>query len=148
MKIKRSQGTGQTSSSGKAKKSDQSSALDFRHLLQAQMQGVADVRDTAPVSQVEERQQGSPEQRLQGVQLTEATINSLESFARALDNANLNVKDLEPFVAALEEENQGLLDIKEQLPDNDPLVKLIEQVAAAAYLETAKYRRGDYDNGT
>jgi hypothetical protein len=148
MKIKRSQGTGQSSSTGKTNKSGQASALDFRHLLQAQMEGVHDVSNTAPVGPVEERQQGSPELRLQGVQMTEATIDSLESFAKALENSSLNAQDLEPFIAALEEENQGLLDIKEQLAADDPLTKLIEQVAAATYLETAKYRRGDYDNGT
>ncbi|MBU0682300.1 MAG: hypothetical protein KKD73_12860 [Proteobacteria bacterium] len=148
MKIKRSQGTGQSSSTGKTKKSGPSSALDFRHLLHAQMEGVHDVSETAQVSPVEERQQGSPELRLQGVQMTEATIDSLESFAKALKNSSLNSQDLEPFITALEEENQGLLDIKEQLAADDPLTKLIEQVAAATYLETAKYRRGDYDNGT
>jgi hypothetical protein len=108
------------------------------------MEGVLDVGATAPVTQVEERQQGSPELRLQGVQLTEASILSLESFATALEDANLAARDLEPFITALEEENQGLIDIRAQLPDDDPLAKLIEQVAAATYLETAKYRRGDY----
>ena len=110
------------------------------------MPGVMDVSDTAPVAQVQERQQGSPELRLQGVQMTEATIDSLESFAKALEDVTLSPKELEPFITALEEENQGLLDIKEQLPADDPLAKLIEQVAAASYLETAKYRRGDYDS--
>lgn len=146
MKIKRSQGTGQTTSTGKAKKTEQSNALDFRHLLHAQMQGVMDVSTTTPLSEVQEREQGSPELRMQGVQMTEATIDSLDSFARALENVTLKADDLEPFVSALEEENQGLLDIKEQLPADDPLAKLIEQVVAASYLETAKYRRGDYNN--
>ena len=78
MKIKRSQGTGQTSSADKAKKGAESSALDFRHLLQAQMEGgIQGVDSTAAVSNVQEREQGSAELRLQGVQLTEATIESL-----------------------------------------------------------------------
>lgn len=146
MKIKRSQGSGQTPATGKAKNTEQSNALDFRHLLQAQMEGVMDVGSTTPLSEVQEREQGSPELRMQGVQMTETTIDSLDSFARALENVTLNAEDLEPFVSALEEENQGLLDIKEQLPADDPLAKLIEQVVAASYLETAKYRRGDYNN--
>ncbi|MEN8258847.1 MAG: hypothetical protein ABFS09_13380 [Thermodesulfobacteriota bacterium] len=145
MKIKRSQGTGKAPAADKAKKTAQSSAVDFRHLLQSQLEGVMDASGTAPTTEVQERQQGSPELRLQGVQMAEATITSLDSFAKALDDATLNANDLEPFIVALEEENQGLLDIKEQLPDDDPLGKLIEQVAAACYLETAKYRRGDYD---
>lgn len=146
MKIKRSKGTGQTSSVDKAKKSGQSSAIDFRHLLQSQMQEVHDISDTSQIAPVQERQQVDPELRMQGVQLTETAIASLESFAAALEDANLQVKDLEPFITALEEENLGLLDIKEQLPKDDPLAKLIEQVAAATYMETAKYRRGDYDS--
>lgn len=145
MKIKRSQGPGNTTAAGKAAKSGQTSALDFRHLLQAQMEGMPEVRAAAPTAQVEERQQGNPALRLQGVRMTETTIDSLEAFATALDNAGLSSQDLEPFITALEEVSQGLLDIKEQLPANDPLTALIEQVAAAAYLETAKYRRGDYE---
>lgn len=105
-----------------------------------------DVNSTDPISEVQEREQGSPELRMQGVQMTEATIDSLDSFAKALEDVTLNANDLEPFIAALEEENQGLLDIKEQLSGDDPLAKLIEQVVAASYLETAKYRRGDYNN--
>ena len=146
MKIKRSQGTGQTSSADKPKKSGESSAIDFRQLLHSQMQGVHDVSDTSQVAPVQEQEQGNPELRMQGVQLTETAIVSLESFAKALEDANLNSEDLEPFISALEEENLGLLDIKEQLPKDDPLAKLIEQVAAATYMETAKYRRGDYDS--
>ncbi|PLX47487.1 MAG: hypothetical protein C0613_13780 [Desulfobulbaceae bacterium] len=145
MKIKRSQGPGKTPASGKAKKTAASS-LDFRHLLQAQLEGVQEIQETATTSEVQARQQGNPALRLQGVQLTEATIDSLDSFARALEDASLSSADLEPFISALEEENQGLLDIKEQLPADDPLAQLLEQVAAACYLETAKYRRGDYDN--
>ncbi len=146
MKIKRSQGTGKAPSTDKAKKADQSNGVDFRHLLQSQLDGVKGTSETAPTAEVQERQQGSPELRLQGVQMAETTITSLDSFAKALDDASINGQDLEPFIAALEEENQGLLDIKEQLADDDPLAKLIEQVAAACYLETAKYRRGDYDD--
>ncbi len=145
MKIKRSQGPGKSPSTGKAKKGDASSVLDFRHLLQAQMQEMQDISATAPVTPVQPRHQGDPELRQQGVQMAEVTIDSLDFFAQALENASLDAEELEPFIRALEEENQGLLDIRAQLSDDDPLAQLIEQVAAATYLETAKYRRGDYE---
>lgn len=82
--------------------------------------------------------------RLEGLQLSEKTINTLESFGAALENVSLASEDLEPFVAALEEETTALLDLQEELPQEDPLAKLLNRIATVTYLETEKYRRGDY----
>lgn len=141
MKITKSS---QTSKSSATKKSQASSAVDFRQLLQGQMSPVQDVAATSPVAEVREREQGDPKVRMQGVKLTESTIDSMESFAKALADQALSPNDLEAFVARLEEDAQVLVDIKEQLPENDPLAELVERVSAACYLETAKFRRGDY----
>lgn len=141
MKITKSS---QTSKSSATKKSSASSAVDFRQLLQGQMSPVQDVASTTHVAEVQEREQGDPGVRVQGVKLTESTIDSMESFAKALADKALSPNDLEAFVARLEEDAQVLVDIKEQLPENDPLGELVERVSAACYLETAKFRRGDY----
>ena len=133
-----------TSKGSSAKKSSSTSSLDFRQLLQGQMSPVHDVATTTPVSEVQEREQGDPQVRMQGVKLTESTIDSMDSFAKALADQSLPESDLEAFVTRLEEDALVLVDIKEQLPDTDPLAELIERVSAACYLETAKFRRGDY----
>ena len=142
MKITKSSQTSKTSS---AKKSSSASALDFRQLLQGQTQPVQDVASPSSVAEVQEREQGDPQLRIQGVKLAESTIDSMESFATALADQSLSADDLEAFVTRLEEDAQVLVDIKEQLPDQDPLAELVERVSAACYLETAKFRRGDYN---
>lgn len=134
----------QTAKSSGAKKSSASSAVDFRQLLQGQLSPVQDVASTTPVAEVQEREQGGAQLRLQGVKLTESTIDSMEAFAAALAKEALSESDLKVFVERLEEDAQVLVDIKEQLPKHDPLAELIERVSAACYLETAKFRRGDY----
>ena len=45
----------------------------------------------------------------------------------------------------MEEETSALLDLQEELPQDDPLAKLLNRIATVTYLESAKYRRGDYN---
>ena len=71
-------------------------------------------------------------------------MDTLESFGSALNNLEFSAKDIEPFVDALENETQSILELKKQLPEQDPLSLLLERVATVSYIETAKYRRGDY----
>ncbi len=48
------------------------------------------------------------------------------------------------MVEALEEDTGSILGLKEKLPAEDPLAKLLDRVATVSYVEAAKYRRGDY----
>ena len=82
--------------------------------------------------------------KLDGLTLTEDTINTLEKFSTALGNPAFSAQDLEPFAAALEDETAALVSLKNQLPANNPLSSLLERVATASYVEAAKLRRGDY----
>lgn len=82
--------------------------------------------------------------RLDGLTLTEDTLNTLEKFSAALGNPAFSAQDLEPFAAALEDETAALVSLKNQLPANNPLSALLERVATASYVEAAKLRRGDY----
>ena len=68
----------------------------------------------------------------------------LESFARGLADLDLDADALQPLVEALEDGTTTLLDIREQLPADDPLAVLIDRVTTVSYIETEKYRRGDY----
>lgn len=82
--------------------------------------------------------------RLDGISLTEETINTLEKFSAALGNPAFSAQDLEPFADALENDTAALVHFKNQLPGNHPLSALLERVATASYVESAKLRRGDY----
>lgn len=82
--------------------------------------------------------------RLQGLELSENTISTLDAFSEALGNTALKNDELEPYAAALEEDVAALLSVKNQIPGDDPLAKLLDRVATVSYLETVKFRRGDY----
>ena len=82
--------------------------------------------------------------KLDGISLTEETINTLEQFGAALGNPAFTAQDLEPFATALEDDTAALVSLKNQLPENNPLSALLERVATASYVEAAKLRRGDY----
>ena len=82
--------------------------------------------------------------RLDGLTLTEDTINTLEKFGAALGNPSFSAQDLEPFATALENDTAALVSMKNQLPESNPLSSLLERVATASYVEATKFRRGDY----
>ena len=118
--------------------------VDFQKLLEEQMQGVvpgAPVRETAPVTPMAAV---SPALRVEGLALSESAIEDLESFGAALKNKINSAADLAPYVEAMEEKAVGMLSVREQLPPGDQLGVLLDRVATVTYLETAKYRRGDY----
>lgn len=84
------------------------------------------------------------ELRLAGLSMSENAIDLLESFSEALGNLQLDSKDLLPLIEALEGDTTTLLDIREQLPNQDPLAQLIDRVTTISALEAEKFRRGDY----
>lgn len=85
------------------------------------------------------------ELRLAGLSTSENTIDLLDSFSKALNNLRLSTTDLLPLIEALEGDTTTLLDIKEQLPHNDPLAQLIDRVTTISVIEAEKFRRGDYN---
>ena len=144
MKVGKSKGAATSGGVARGGRKTESSGVDFRHLFQAQLSTIAGPEPTAAAATVEDRPAVPPQLRMEGLRLTEATIDSLDAFAKALARTEISAEELEPFVAALEEEGQGLVNISDQLPKDDPLAQLIEQVAATCFLETGKFRRGDY----
>jgi hypothetical protein len=119
-------------------------SMDFQDLLRAQLEKVA---SPTPVEATQEAGQiGSTPAgvRVEGLTLTEASLNTLEAFSAALANPAIKGEELQPFIGNLQEETAALLTVRNQLHDQDPLATLLDRVAALAYLETAKYQRGDY----
>jgi hypothetical protein len=130
---------------GNSKKTSQeaSGGADFQKILENSQKSSAE-----PVTATAATQNVSPSipasLRIESLQLSEQTMNTLESFGSALNNLEFSARDLEPFVEALENETQSILELKNQLPGQDPLSHLLERVATVSYIEAAKYRRGDY----
>lgn len=142
MKITTLQGTYRVNQSGQ-KDGQPLSGADFKQLLEAQLQSVASATPATNVTPAAALQV-PPALRLESLTLAETTMNSLASFGEALGDLSLPGESLLPFVESLEEETSSLLSLKEQLPTDDPLARLLDRVASVSYVETAKFRRGDY----
>ncbi|MBU0965716.1 MAG: hypothetical protein KKA54_04970 [Proteobacteria bacterium] len=143
MKITNLQGI-QNSGQSDQKRSKPISGADFKDLLEAELLSVSSSADSGSATQISSAGQVSPGLRIESLSVAEATINTLESFGSALNNLRLPAEDLEPLVEALEEDTGSILGLKEKLPAEDPLAKLLDRVATVSYVEAAKYRRGDY----
>jgi hypothetical protein len=142
MKINNLQNTQIAGDTQKASKKV-SGGADFQKILESK-QG-ASAGPAASVSSAQKGPSSVPvELRLESLQLSEKTMNTLESFGLALNNLDFSGEDLEPYVAALEDETRSILELKKQLPAEDPLTHILERVATVSYVEAAKYRRGDY----
>ncbi len=143
MKITNLQGS-QNIGQSEQKRAKNVSGADFKDLLDAELLSVSSsskLEHTSGVSPVGQLAAGL---RIESLSVAEATIDSLESFGSALNNLELPTEDLEPYITALEEETGSILDLKDKLPAEDPLAKLLDRVATVSYIEVAKYRRGDY----
>ena len=133
-----------------AKKTKKSVAPGFFELLEGQLAPAGETGEaaaaaaTGQTAPAKEASSIPARLRIEGLSLSENTINMLESFARALENLDLDEDDLRPLVEALETDTTTLIDIREQLPEDDPLARLIDRVAAVSYIEAEKFRRGDY----
>ncbi len=121
-----------------------SSSTDFKNLFESQLNSVSASIKAAPGDQVQSVSSPDPLIRLEGLALTEKTINILDSFGAALNNPALSNDDLKPFISTMEENTSAIADLRQQLKPEDPLAVLLDNVAAVTSLETAKYNRGDY----
>lgn len=135
--------TGQlTTNAASGKRS--ATGINFLDLLENQLNSISDSKKVDQVAGTSEVTSVSPSLRLAGLSITEDVLTHLDQFSTALGKQRTNAADLEPFVTALEEETSALVSVKGELAAGDPLASLLDKVAAAAYVETAKYRRGDY----
>jgi hypothetical protein len=126
-----------------AKKSG-SAGPDFKQLLQGELETAAASDPPQAGGSVHSAAPVAASVRMEGLTVTEQAMDTLQGFARALENTRLSADALEPFVSSLEEETMALLAVKNQLPVDDSLAQVLERVATITYLEAAKFRRGDY----
>lgn len=123
---------------------NQAGGLDFARILARELRGLEQSGPAGATAPATPTTAVAPQLRIEGLNLSETAISTLDAFGQALGNPALKSADLEPYVAALEEETAGLLAMRNDLPTDDPLAKLLDRVATVSYLESAKYRRGDY----
>ncbi len=72
-------------------------------------------------------------------------LNLLEEYSKALNNPHMTLKGIEPIVTRIEQELKGL-DVQsiDNLGQNHELVRIINDIAVTAGVETIKFQRGDY----
>lgn len=120
------------------------SATSFFDLLTDQLEPLTPPTTTEQTEAIANECLIPADLRLAGISTSENTIDLLESLGQALGNLQLTASDLLPLVEALEGDTTALLDIKEQLPQHDPLAQLIDRVTTISVIEAEKFRRGDY----
>jgi hypothetical protein len=135
---------GQPVTAGKANKEFAGAGSDFQQLLVSELRKSSISQPNQVAGSVESGSPVPASVRLEGLTVTEVTIDTLQSFARALTDGSFSAEALEPYASSLEEDTVALLAVRNQLPDSDPLAQVLDRVATVAYLEAARYRRGDY----
>lgn len=137
--------TGGQAIPGNTANTEKTGGPSFQSLLEKELQATGRIRPADAAGPASATAASPTSLRLDSLLLTENTITTLEHFSSALANPSFRGNDLEPFASALEEESAALVDLKNRLPDGDPLTALLERVATVSYLEAAKFRRGDYN---
>lgn len=144
MKIHELQGQYPIKGAKTDKSNSSAEGTDFQRLLDDRLRSVGETKKVAQSTSIHSESAVPASLRIESLALTESTIDTLAAYSTALGKKELSVSDLEPLVSALEEETVGLLDMKNKLPGEDTLSQLLDRVSTTAYLEVAKYRRGDY----
>ena len=131
---------------GRNRVSGASGGLDFAEVLKSHLRGPESTAPTTGLGAPGHATSLTPAHlRIEGLGLSETAIDTLDSFSAALGNTALKTEELEPYISALEEELGAMQALRRELPEQDPLSRLLDQVAALSHLEAAKYRRGDYN---
>ena len=117
----------------------------FQQLLESKLSSPATGTEALQKQQTIAPTNIDPSTRIESLHLTEQIVQLLEDYEGALKNRTISVSEMEPFIVSLEEKTAALVDLKSQIDPRDPLAKLLGQISSVAYLETIKYRRGDYN---
>jgi len=123
---------------------DTNAGLSFSKLLEAQLIKAPQVNNSNSVSRIAGTTPVVISVRIESLALSEEILAMLDSYGNALADHSLALPELQPYIEDLEEKASALLALKNQIPAQDSLAKLVDHVATTAYLETAKFRRGDY----
>lgn len=96
--------------------------------------GVSQAVDLAPLSEVLQT----------SAEMADAALARLEILQTSLARAETTLKKIAPLVQKLDEDSHRLQEVAQGLPDNSPLRQVLEETAALTYVESFKFKRGDY----
>ena len=77
-------------------------------------------------------------------QTADRMLNVLEQYQKALGDPEVSLKNLYPIIQSLSSEVQGMNEGTENLPANDPLKKILEEIGILTAVEVEKFNRGEY----
>jgi hypothetical protein len=82
----------------------------------------------------------------QGVLATERALGLLETYQRALSNAEVPLERIEPLIQFLSQGLDRLIFLSEELPSSHPLKSILTDAGIISAVEIEKFHRGDYSN--
>ncbi len=77
-------------------------------------------------------------------QQLEKTLGKIDSYAQALGDENVSLRELAPLAQDLEKSAKDLANFSKDLPENSPLKDISKETAVLATVEAMKFKRGDY----
>jgi hypothetical protein len=79
------------------------------------------------------------------VEQTTKLLDNLEVYSQKLGDPNVSLKELYPLLKEIEAQNTELMPKLNGLTDGDGLKSILNQALSVASIESAKFRRGDYN---
>lgn len=79
----------------------------------------------------------------QAISALDSTLTQFDSLKNALQQ-NLSPKQINSLVEQINEQTAGLDDKMSGLPADHPLRNMAEELKVTAYMESLKWKRGDY----
>jgi len=80
----------------------------------------------------------------QNLQTADQMLNILEQYQKGLGDPEVSLKDLFPMIQSLFSELQRMNESAENLPENDPLKKILGEIGILTAVEVEKFNRGEY----
>lgn len=78
------------------------------------------------------------------LQTADRMLNVLEQYQKKLGDPEVSLKTLYPIIQSLSSELQGMNEGTENLPENDPLKKILGEIGVLTAVQVEKFNRGEY----
>ncbi|MCE5335877.1 MAG: hypothetical protein LLG06_14945 [Desulfobacteraceae bacterium] len=132
------------------KKGSTGTDTDFTSLLNEELSDVSSESSTGSVSETEMigntfgiTLSPADSEMVQSVSALEDTLAKLESLEQALQE-NTSPKEIDSLVSQIGTEASGLDEKLSGLPGDHPLKEVAEELKILSYVESVKWKRGDY----
>jgi hypothetical protein len=99
-----------------------------------------------PLSALREVKEDAGSISTQGVLATERALGILETYQRALSDAEVPLEKIEPLIQFLSQGLDRLILLSEELPSSHPLKSILTDAGIISAVEIEKFHRGDYSN--